>query len=274
PGKKAVVIGGGLLGLEAARGLQVQGCDVTVVHLMDTLMERQLDFVGGSYLKAKMECLGVKVLMERNTTAILGNGKAEGVAFKDGSSVEADFVVIAAGIRPNVELGRKAGLQVNRGIVVNDYMETSHPDIFAVGECVEHNGICYGLVGPLFEQGKVLAATITGNRGPTYRGTIPAAKLKIMGVDVFSAGDWADAADAEPVRYEDPTLGVYKKLALRNGRLSGVILVGDTSDSHRYMEWLRSDTDLSAQRRHLLFPPPASDAGLDIAQMADSATIW
>src|SRR5207249_6709715 len=119
PGIKAVVIGGGLLGLEAARGLQVQGCDVTVVHLMDTLMERQLDFTGGGYLKAKMECLGVKVLMERNTTAILGNGKAEGVAFKDGSSVEADFVVIAAGIRPNVELGRKAGLQVNRGVVVN-----------------------------------------------------------------------------------------------------------------------------------------------------------
>src|SRR5436190_10025157 len=172
PGVKAVVIGGGLLGLEAARGLQVQGCDVTVVHLMDTLMERQLDFVGGSYLKAKMECLGVKVLMERNTTAILGNGKAEGVAFKDGSSVEADFVVIAAGIRPNVELGRKAGLQVNRGIVVNDYLETSNPDIFAVGECVEHNGTCYGLVAPLFEQGKVLAATITGNRGPVYGGTI------------------------------------------------------------------------------------------------------
>jgi nitrite reductase (NADH) large subunit len=140
PGKKAVVIGGGLLGLEAARGLQVQGCDVTVIHLMDTLMERQLDFVGGGYLKAKMECLGVKVLLERNTAAILGNVRAEGVAFKDGNSLEADFVVIAAGIRPNVELGRKAGLQVNRGIVVNDHMETSNPDIFAVGECVEHNG--------------------------------------------------------------------------------------------------------------------------------------
>ena len=185
PGKKAVVIGGGLLGLEAARGLQVQGCDVTIVHLMDTLMERQLDLTGGGYLKAKMECLGVKVLLERNATAILGNGKAAGVAFKDGSGVEADFVVIAAGIRPNVELGRKAGLQVNRGIVVNDFMETSDPDVFAVGECVEHNGTCYGLVAPLFEQGKVLAATITGNRGPVYSGTIQAAKLKIMGVDVF-----------------------------------------------------------------------------------------
>jgi nitrite reductase (NADH) large subunit len=146
PGKKAVVIGGGLLGLEAARGLQVQGSDVTVIHLMDTLMERQLDCTGGGYLKAKMECLGVKVLLERNTAAILGNSKAEGVAFRDGTSLEADFVVIAAGIRPNVELGRRAGLQVNRGIVVNDYMETSNPDISAVGECVEHNGACYGLV--------------------------------------------------------------------------------------------------------------------------------
>ena len=274
PGKKAVVIGGGLLGLEAARGLQVQGCDVTVVHLMDTLMERQLDFVGGSYLKAKMECLGVKVLMERNTTAILGNGKAEGVAFKDGSSVEADFVVIAAGIRPNVELGRKAGLQVNRGIVVNDYLETSNPDIFAVGECVEHNGTCYGLVAPLFEQGKVLAATITGNRGPVYGGTIQAAKLKIMGVDVFSAGNFSEKAPGtDAVRYEDPALGIYKKLTVRDGKLAGVILVGDTSDSHRYMDWLRSQTDLTAMRRQLLFPGPANDAGLDVAEMADSKVV-
>jgi nitrite reductase (NADH) large subunit len=190
PGKKAIVIGGGLLGLEAARGLQVQGCDVTVVHLVDTLMERQLDFVGGGHLKAKMECLGVKVLLERNAADVLGNEKAEGVAFKDGTTIDADFVVIAAGIRPNAELGRKAGLVVNRGIVVNDHMETSNPDIFAVGECVEHNGACYGLVAPLFEQGKVLAATITGNKGPVYSGTIQAAKLKIMGVDVFSAGDF------------------------------------------------------------------------------------
>src|SRR5438552_7925400 len=144
PGIKAVVIGGGLLGLEAARGLQVQGCDVTVVHLMDTLMERQLDLTGGGYLKSKMECLGVKVLLERSTVAIIGGEKVEGIAFKDGSSIEADLVVIAAGIRPNVELARKAGLHVNRGIVVNDFMEPSNPDVFAVGECVEHNGTCYG----------------------------------------------------------------------------------------------------------------------------------
>jgi nitrite reductase (NADH) large subunit len=274
PGKKAVVIGGGLLGLEAARGLQVQGCDVTVVHLMDTLMERQLDWTGGSYLKAKMECLGVRVLLERNTVSILGSDKAEGVAFKDGSSIEADFVVIAAGIRPNAELGRKAGLQVNRGIVVNDSMETSNPDIFAVGECVEHNGICYGLVAPLLEQAKVLAATITGNKGPAYRGTTQAAKLKIMGVDVFSAGDFNEKAPGvDAIRYEDPALGTYKKLTVRDGKLVGVILVGDTSDSHRYMDWLRSETDLTPMRRQLLFPGPGEDAGLDVAEMPDSRVI-
>ncbi len=273
-GAKAVVIGGGLLGLEAARGLQVQGCDVTVVHLMDRLMERQLDATGGGYLKAKMECLGVKVLVNRSTTEILGDRKAAGVAFKEGPSVEADFVVVAAGIRPNTELGRKAGLQVNRGIVVNDYMETSNPDIFAVGECVEHKGICYGLVKPLFEQGKVLAATITGNKGPVYEGSILASKLKIMGVDVFSAGDFNEKAPGtDAVRYEDPALGIYKKLTLRDGKLVGVILVGDISDSHRYMDWLRSGTDLTKMRRHLLFPAPVEDRGLDTAQMPDHETV-
>jgi len=273
-GVKAVVIGGGLLGLEAARGLQVQGCEVTVVHLMDTLMERQVDLTGGGYLKTKMECLGMKVLLERNTATILGDGKVEGIAFKDGNCIEAEIVVIAAGIRPNVELGRKAGLQVNRGIVVNDFMETSHPDIFAVGECVEHKGICYGLVAPLLEQGKVLAATITGNKGPRYEGSVIAAKLKIVGVDVFSAGDFSEkAAGTDVVRYEDAALGVYKKLTLRDGKLSGAILVGDTSDSHRYMDWLRTQADLTPQRRQLLFPAPTGDAGLDVAEMPDNKVV-
>jgi nitrite reductase (NADH) large subunit len=272
PATKAVVIGGGLLGLEAARGLQMQGCQVTVVHLMSTLMERQLDPDGGQYLLGKMEDLGIQVLLGRTTTAILGNGQVEGVALSDDGCLEADLVVVAAGIRPNVELAQKAGIAVNRGVLVNDYMETSSDDIFAVGECVEHRGVCYGLVAPLFEQGKVLAATMTGHRGAVYAGTVQAAKLKIMGVDVFSAGDWSEQ-NAEPVRYEDRALGIYKKLTVRDGRLAGVILVGDTSDSHRYMEWLRGATDLSDQRRHLLFPPPSADAGLDVASMADTATV-
>jgi nitrite reductase (NADH) large subunit len=272
PGTKAVVIGGGLLGLEAARGLQVQGCDVTVVHLATTLMERQLDPDGGHYLLGKMEDLGVRVLLGRTTTAILGNGHVEGIALSDDSCLDVELVVVAAGIRPNVELALKAGLAVNRGVLVNDFMETSDPEIFAVGECVEHRSVCYGLIAPLMEQGKVLAATMTGNKGPVYTGTIQAAKLKIMGVNVFSAGDWSEQ-NAEPVRYEDRALGVYKKLTVRDGKLAGVILMGDIADSHRYMEWLRAGTDLSSQRKHLLFPPPSADSGADVAAMADTATV-
>jgi nitrite reductase (NADH) large subunit len=274
PGLKAVVIGGGLLGLEAARGLQVQGCDVTVVHLMEWLMERQLDATGGGYLAAKMNQMGITVLLGLSTTKILGNEKVDGVEFKGGGSIPADLVVIAAGIRPNVGLAHEAGLEVKRGIVVNDYMETSHPDIFAVGECVQHKGICYGLVAPLIEQGKVLAATITGNKGPQYEGSVQAAKLKIMGVDVFSAGEIGDKLDgSEVIRYEDPALGIYRKLTLKDDKLAGVILVGDTADSHRYMDWLRRQKDLAPFRRQLLFPAPVEDAGVGVAEMADSETI-
>ncbi len=274
PGTKAVVIGGGLLGLEAARGLQVQGADVTVVHLMDRLMERQLDPVGGLYLKRMIEDLNVKVLLNKSTAEVLGNWHVEGLRFKDGETIEADLLVIAAGIRPSVELGRTAGLTINRGIVVNDYMETSDPDIFAVGECVEHNGVVYGLVAPLYEQGKVLAATITGNRGPVYAGSISAAKLKIMGVDVYSAGFFDDTvAGVECIRYEDPSMGIYKKLVLKDGCLAGVILVGDVSDSQRYTEWLKSGADLSKDRKNLLFPGSSPDKGFDIAAMPDTETI-
>ena len=274
PGCKAAVVGGGLLGLEAARGLQVQGCDVTVIHLAETLMERQLDATGGGYLARKMQNLGVRVLTGRQTQAFLGNGRVQGLRFACGQEMEADLVVIAAGIRPNADLGRKAGLEVRRGIVVNDHMETSHPDIFAVGECTEHRGQVFGLVAPLMEQGKVLAATITGNRGPVFPGASSAAKLKIMGVEVFSAGSIDDSEPGvETVRYEDPALGIYKKLLIKDNRLHGVILVGDASDDHRYKSWLSEGTDLTPHRRHLLFPPPAQDAGLDVAQMADGETV-
>lgn len=273
-GIQAAVIGGGLLGLEAARGLQVQGCDVTVIHLGASLMDRQLDLTGGRYLERKMQDMGVRVRCAASTQAVLGNGHVQGLRFTDGEEIAANLVVIAAGIRPNVELGRMAGLKVNRGIVVNDFMETSDPDIFAVGECTEHNGQCFGLVAPLFEQGKVLAATLTGNRGPIFAGAAPAAKLKIMGVEVFSAGHTDDTTPGvETIRYEDPSLGIYKKLLLQDNRLIGVILVGDASDDHRYMEWIRSRKDLSGQRKYLLAPPPSEDKGLDVAQMADSDTV-
>ncbi|MBO0910362.1 MAG: NAD(P)/FAD-dependent oxidoreductase [Acidobacteria bacterium] len=274
PGVKAVVIGGGLLGLEAARGLEVQGCEVTVVHLMETLMERQLDPTGGAYLADQMNRMGITVLLGLSTSRVLGNGRVEGVEFKGGGTIPADLVVIAAGIRPNVTLAEKAGLEVKRGIVVNDYMETSHPDIFAVGECVQHKGVCYGLVAPLMEQAKVLAATITGNQGPKYEGSVQAAKLKIMGVDVFSAGEIDEKLDgSEVIRYEDRSLGVYKRLTIKNNRLAGVILFGETKDSHRYLEWLRAGTDLASERRRLLFPGPEEDGGEEIAAIADSETV-
>ena len=274
PGVKAVVIGGGLLGLECARGLQVQGCDVTVVHIGERLMDRQLDATGGRYLQKKIESMGIRLLLGKSTTEILGDGYVEGVRFSDGEEIRAEIVIVAAGIRPNADLGRKAGVTVNRGIVVNDYMETSHPDVFAVGECVEHRGQIYGLVAPLFEQGRVLAATLTGNKEPVYEGSVLAAKLKIMGVDVFSAGNFDETLpDVEMIRYEDPFLGVYKKITVKNNRLEGVILVGDASDSHRYMEWLRQNTDLTMMRRQLLFPEPVADKGSTVAEMADSDTV-
>jgi nitrite reductase (NADH) large subunit len=265
------VIGGGLLGLEAARGLQMRGCEVTVVHLMETLMERQLDATGGDYLKRKIESLGIRVMLLQQTAALFGNGRVDGLRFASGEELEADLVVIAAGIRPNAELGRKAGLQVRRGIVVNDYMETSDPHIYSVGECTEHRGQTFGLVAPLFEQGRVLASTITGNREAVFTGASPAAKLKIMGVDIFSAGSIDESGPGvETVRYEDPSLGVYKKLFLKDNQLLGMILVGDIEDEHTYMDWMRGGTDLTPHRRQILFPPRETDPGLEVAAMPDS----
>lgn len=274
PGVKAVVIGGGLLGLEAARGLQLQGCSVTVLHLGTHLMDRQLDFTGGQFLKRKLESLGIQVLCNASTTAITGNGHVEGLRLANGAEVDANLIVVAAGIKPNAALAKLAGLQVNKGIVVNEYLETSHPDVFAVGECTEFNGQLFGLVAPLWEQGKVLAATITGNRGPVFTGYTPATKLKIMGADVFSAGDFDEQREGvECVRLEDPALGIYKKLILKDNKLEGVILVGDASDDHRFMDWLRNGTDLAAQRRQLLSPAAAAGPGEDAASLPDSHTV-
>ncbi|HEU0123745.1 MAG TPA: nitrite reductase large subunit NirB [Bryobacteraceae bacterium] len=273
-GVKAVVIGGGLLGLEAARGLQLQGCDVTVIHLGTHLMDRQLDFTGGQFLQRKLASLGITVLCRASTAAFTGEGHVEGVRLSDGLVLDANLVVVAAGIKPNAALAKLAGLDVNRGIVVNEYLETSHPDVFAVGECTEFNGQLFGLVAPLWEQGKVLAATLTGNRGPVFTGYTPATKLKIMGADVFSAGDFNDQREGvECVRLEDPALGIYKKLILRENKLEGVILVGDASDDHRFMAWLRNGTDLTDQRRHLLSPATSEGPGEDAAALPDSHTI-
>ncbi len=274
PGLKAAVIGGGLLGLEAARGLQLRGCEVTVIHIMDSLMDRQLDATGGAYLRRKIESLGIRVLLPRQTAAVFGNGHVDGLRFANGEELEAELVVIAAGIRPNVDVARQAGLNVGRGILVNDHLETSDPDIFAVGECTEHRGQTFGLVAPLYEQGRVLAQAITGKREKEFGGATPATKLKIMGVDIFSAGSIDDSQPGvECVKFEDPGQGVYKQVLLKENRLHGVILVGDVEDEYTYTEWLRSGTDLTGLRRQVLFPPRDPDPGLELADMPDSETI-
>ena len=274
--KRAIVIGGGLLGLEAARGISNRQVPVTVVHLMDRLMDVQIDEVGGQFLKREIEKLGIKVLLGKNTAKILGEDQAEGVLFKEGDIEEADMVVIACGIRPNVELGKKAGLQVGRGIVVNDFMETSDPSIFAVGECVEHRGKVYGLVAPLYDQGKVLAATITGDKGPLYEGSVLATKLKIMGIELFSAGDFKAAeADKEVIAYQDHALGIYKKIVIHQETVVGTILIGDASDANRFLELMRKGTKVTESRHSLLFDKPATVPGSssDVMSRPDSDTI-
>jgi nitrite reductase (NADH) large subunit len=274
--RKAVVIGGGLLGLEAARGIQNQGPKVTVVHNSGHLMNAQLDEVAGKFLKREIENLGIRVLTGRRSSELLGNGHVMGVQFEDGEAAEADLVVVAFGIRPSVELARKAGLTVNRGIVVNDHMETSHPDIFAVGECVEHRGVVYGLVAPLYDQGKVLAATITGNKGPVYEGTTSATKLKVMGIEVFSAGEIkGDHEKDEVVVYSDPLAGVYKKLVLREDRLVGTILIGDAGDAGRFLEVIRGGAKVDRKNHNLLFDKPSTKPGSsgDVMSRPDSDTI-
>jgi nitrite reductase (NADH) large subunit len=271
---KAVVVGGGLLGLEAARGLQVRGCDVTVVHRSKALMSRQLDLTGGTYLRRTMESLGIRVMLERNTTAITGNGHVEGVRFSDGEEISADLVVIAAGIRPNTELAAQCGLEVNDGIVVNDYLETSDPHIYAVGECTEHRGITFGLVAPLYDQARVLAAHLTESETSPFEGATLATRLKIVGVDVFSAGAFDESeSDVEAIRFEDVTLGIYRKVLVKDNKLRGVILIGDTSDEGRYKTWLRTGEDLTRQRRSLLFPLAGEDQGIDIAAIPDGETV-
>ncbi len=274
--KKAVVIGGGLLGLEAARGILNQGLKVSVVHIADRLMELQLDAIGGQFLKREIEKLGIEVLLNQNTAKIMGDDKVEGVLFKDGSIVEADLVVIACGIRPNVELAKKAGLKVNRGIVVNDFLETSDPSIFAVGECVEHREKVYGLVAPLYDQGRVLAATITGSKGPVYEGSVLATKLKVMGIELFSAGDFkAEEPDKEVVAYQDHAFGIYKKVVVYQEHVVGAILIGDSSDANRFLEMIRKKERVNGRRDYLLFEKPPAVAGspTDVMSRPDSDTI-
>lgn len=251
--EKAVVIGGGLLGLEAANGLVKNGLDVTVVHLMDTLMERQLDKPAAALLKASLEERGFKFLMEAQTAEVLGNGRVRGVKFADGTTIDADLVVMAVGIRPNYALAQEAGIHCERGIVVTDTMQTFDPRVYAVGECVQHRGTCYGLVAPLFEQAKVAANHLASLGIALYEGSVTSTKLKVTGIDLFSAGEFNETEDDETLVLQDPGAGIYKKLVLRDNRIKGAVMYGDTLDGTWYFQLLREGTDISALRRTILF---------------------
>ncbi|GHE78688.1 nitrite reductase large subunit [Camelimonas fluminis] len=251
-GGRAVVIGGGLLGLEAAAGLAVQGMDVTVVHLTPTLMERQLDPSAGYLLQRAMEQRGVTIRCGANTQAILGDARVSGVRLDDGEELPADLVVMAIGIRPNAGLARAAGLQVNRGVLVGDDMRTSDPDIFAVGECVEHGGVCYGLVAPLYDMAKVAAARLGGDATARFSGALTATRLKVTGVDLFSAGDFDDGGDRQEVVLRDVARGVYKRVVLKEDRVVGVVLYGDTADGSWFFDLLRRGADVSQMRDTLI----------------------
>lgn len=243
--RKAAVIGGGLLGLEAAKGLVDQGMDVTVIHLEKWLMEMQLNEPAGNLLKRDLEAQGLKFLMEKRTVRIAGETRATAVEFSDGSSVEADMVIMAAGIRPETALARSAGLTVERGIVVGDDMRTSAPDVYAVGECVQHRGRVYGLVAPLFEQGRTLADALTKGEAAPYLGSTTYTSLKVSGCDLFSAGTIREEEGVQAIEAYDGLAGSYKKIFVKDNRVTGIVLYGDTSEENRYLKMLTGAQDIS-----------------------------
>jgi nitrite reductase (NADH) large subunit len=250
--KRVVVVGGGLLGLEAAYGLAKAGAPVTLIHLMDRLMERQLDAPAAELLKSLVERKGIKILLNANTARLEGETRVEGVELTDGRRIDAEAVIFAAGIRPNIALAREAGISVNRGIVVDDHLQTGAPDIFALGECAEHRGICYGLVEPAYEQARVLAQHLAGG-AVTYHGSVVATNLKVSGVSVFSAGDFMGTDGSEAIVLSDIRHGTYKKLVISNGRLTGAVLVGDTGDALWYLELIRSREPIASIRSDMMF---------------------
>jgi nitrite reductase (NADH) large subunit len=275
--RRAVVIGGGLLGLEAANGLKLRGMDVTVVHLAETLLERQLDANAGKLLQRSLEARGLAFRLSKTTTEIIGDdaGEVTAIRFADGDEIPTDLVVMAVGIRPNTALAEAAGLHCDRGIVVNDTLQTYDPRVYAVGECVSHRGIAYGLVAPLFEQAKVCANHLALMGIGSYKGSVLSTKLKVTGIDLFSAGDFIGGENTEQIVLSDPAGGVYKKLVIRDDRLVGACLYGDTADGAWYFKLLREGRKLGELRDRLMFGESSiGDAGVQgqnrAAAMADS----
>ncbi len=276
--EKAVVIGGGLLGLEAAAGLRERGMDVTVLHVMPTLMERQLDPAAGYLLQKAVEARGIKVITKANTKAIVGNARVEGVELADGTIVPATLVVMAVGIRPNAALAREAGLEVNRGIVTDDQMVTSDPDILSVGECAEVGGNVYGLVAPLYQMARVAAATLAGEPGERFVHSDTPTKLKVTGIDLYSVGDFADGDDREEIVLRDASSGLYRRIVLKENRIIGTVLYGDTGDGPWFADLQKKRADISSMRDTLIFGQgfqgsAPQDPLAAVAALADDAEI-
>jgi nitrite reductase (NADH) large subunit len=251
--RRAVVIGGGLLGLEAANGLRCRGMDVTVIHLPETLMERQLDSAAAKLLQSSLEKRGLKFKMAAKTVAVLGDSCATGVKLADGTEIAADLVVMAVGIRPNAELARAAGVQCDRGVLVDDTMLTYDPSIYAVGECVQHRNKTYGLVAPLWEQAAVCARQLAEVGMIRYSGSVSSTQLKVTGIDLFSAGDFNPSTRGESLVFNDAKRGIYKRLVIENDRIRGVVLYGDTRDGPWYFELMSQSRNIASLRNRLLF---------------------
>ena len=279
PNAKAVVIGGGLLGLEAAAGMAARGVDVTVVHIMGHLMERQLDEAAGYLLRKSLIEKGIKVLCRANSKEILsdGQGSVRALLLDDGTELPCDLLVMAVGIRPNTALAAQSGLVVGKGIHVDDQMVTSDPDVLSLGECVEHNGAIFGLVAPLYDQARVLANTLMGQADQFVNKEV-STKLKVTGCDLFSAGDFAEAEDREDIVFRDPARGVYKRLILKGNRIIGAVMYGDTSDGAWFYSKIKDGSDVSEMRDTLIFGPSfqggaPSDPLSAVAALPDDAEI-
>ena len=273
-GGRAVVIGGGLLGLEAAYGLKNLGMKVSVVHLMDRLMERQLDKSAAEFLKHDIEKLGIEILLGKETAEILGNEQVEGLRFKDDSSLDADIVVMSVGIKPNVELAISSGIYCEKGIMVSDTMQSYDPAIYAVGECVQHRGATFGLVAPIFEQARVLANHLAGDCRLIFKSQPTSTRLKIPGIDLYSAGDINENSKTEAIEYLDRGNSLYKKLLLKDNRITGILMYGDTADGPRLFSSLLQVEDISQKRRSILFGEGmAGKAALSVETMPNDAIV-
>lgn len=276
-GRHAVVIGGGLLGLEAANGLRKQGMEVTVVHNTSNLMDRQLDEPAAGLLQQSLEQAGLSFLMHAQTEALIGENKVRAVRFKDGLEIPADLVVMAVGIRPNIELAKVSGVRCERGIVVNDTMQTYDPSIYAVGECIQHRGELFGLVAPTFEQAKVCANQLAEVGSGRYQGSVTSTKLKVTGIDLFSAGDFKGGEGLEELILQDPSRGVYKKLVVKDNRIRGAVLYGDTVDGGWYFQLMKEATDIQSFRESILFGrsnmADEGREGQSVASMPDDAEV-